>query len=39
MTHMLRDMVDDLANGVINIPGELFKEQGISLDDAEGEAF
>lgn len=39
ITHMLRDMVPDLADGYINIPGEFLKANGISPDDVDSPAF
>jgi phytoene/squalene synthetase len=32
VTHMLRDMVEDISNGYINIPAETLLEQHISID-------
>lgn len=39
ITHMLRDMADDLADGFINIPREFLEDQGIDPMDPGGEAF
>jgi len=39
LTHMLRDMREDLLAGFINIPAEDIAFYGISLDHAEEEAF
>jgi phytoene/squalene synthetase len=39
LTHMLRDTLEDLPRGLINIPAEDLAERGICLDDAKSEAF
>ena len=39
ITHMLRDMLEDVQNGIINIPLEAFDELGISIENLNNEAF
>ena len=39
ITHMLRDMVEDVGEGYINIPAECLKEHGIDPADFESEPF
>jgi phytoene/squalene synthetase len=39
ITHMLRDTLEDLSRGLINIPAEDLAERGICLDDTKSEAF
>jgi phytoene/squalene synthetase len=39
MVHMLRDMVDDIALGYINIPGEVLEAEHITLDDLHSLSF
>jgi phytoene/squalene synthetase len=39
ITHMLRDMVDDTAEGYINIPREYLEEHGISPEDVDSPPF
>jgi hypothetical protein len=39
LTHMLRDTLEDLPRGLINLPAEDLAERGICLDDAKSEAF
>ena len=39
VVHMLRDMVDDIALGYINIPGEVLEAEHIPLDDFNSHAF
>jgi phytoene/squalene synthetase len=39
ITHMLRDMADDLADGFINIPRELLQGHGMRPEDIGGDAF
>jgi phytoene/squalene synthetase len=38
ITHMLRDLMDDVDIGYINIPAELLAEEQISLDQLHGQA-
>jgi phytoene/squalene synthetase len=39
ITHMLRDMVPDVGEGYINIPGEYLEAHGIGPADVESEPF
>ena len=39
ITHMLRDMLEDVQNGIINIPLEAFDELGISIENLNNEVF
>lgn len=39
ITHMLRDMVPDVGEGYINIPGEYLEEHGIGPADVESAPF
>jgi len=39
ITHMLRDMLEDIPTGIINIPLEAISECGISMGDLESEQF
>jgi phytoene/squalene synthetase len=39
ITHMLRDMVEDVPNGFVNIPGEYLKAHGIGPEDFNSPAF
>jgi phytoene/squalene synthetase len=39
VVHMLRDMVDDIALGYINIPGDVLEGGHISLDDLHSRSF
>ena len=39
VVHMLRDMLDDIALGYINIPGEVLEAEHISLDDLHSRSF
>jgi phytoene/squalene synthetase len=39
VVHMLRDMVDDIALGYINIPGEILNTGHISLDELNSRPF
>jgi phytoene/squalene synthetase len=39
ITHMLRDMIEDIPNGIINIPIEAISEYGITLDNLNDESF
>ncbi len=39
VTHMLRDMVDDIELGYINIPSELLRSRQVTLDDISAPAF
>jgi len=39
ITHMLRDMMEDIPNGIINIPVEAISEYGISIDNLNDESF
>ena len=39
ITHMLRDMVSDIAEGYINIPDEYLEAHGIDPDDMESPPF
>lgn len=38
VTHMLRDMVEDVADGYVNIPGEYLEAHGICPEDLESPA-
>ncbi len=38
ITHMLRDMVEDVADGYINVPGEYLDAHGIGPEDLESPA-
>jgi len=37
--HMLRDMLEDIPDGIVNIPVEAIKEHGICMDDLDNESF
>jgi phytoene/squalene synthetase len=39
LVHMLRDTLEDLPAGFVNIPAEDIQEHGIRLDDIESESF
>lgn len=39
IAHMLRDMLDDIDLGYINVPAEVLEDQRISLDDLTSHAF
>ncbi|MGD0173617.1 MAG: squalene/phytoene synthase family protein [Anaerolineales bacterium] len=39
VTHMLRDMREDLASGYVNLPAEHFPSAGLDPDDLDGEFF
>lgn len=39
ITHMLRDLMDDLEHGYINLPAELLENRRLSLDDLHSRAF
>ena len=39
ITHLLRDMVQDMSDGLINIPKEYLEEHGISPEDTSSPAF
>jgi len=39
IAHMLRDTLEDLPAGFVNIPAEDIQERGIQLDDVESESF
>lgn len=39
ITHMLRDLLDDIDNGYINLPEEILDAQSISLDDLHSREF
>ncbi len=39
ITHMLRDMLEDIPNGLINIPGETLVENGICLEENDSRPF
>ena len=39
ITHMLRDMLEDLTSGIVNVPLEAFSAFGISLEDLDNEPF
>ncbi len=39
LTHMLRDMQEDLSSGLVNIPGEALTAHGICIDDIQGDPF
>ncbi|HSF80317.1 MAG TPA: squalene/phytoene synthase family protein [Anaerolineales bacterium] len=39
ITHMLRDALDDVANGYFNIPREVLQAQGISAGEADSQAY
>jgi phytoene/squalene synthetase len=39
ITHMLRDMVEDIPNGFINIPREYLAAHGLSPEDVDSPAF
>ncbi len=39
ITHMLRDMRDDIPAGIVNIPGEYLEAHGLSPKDVESEPF
>lgn len=39
ITHMLRDMLEDIPNGMVNIPLEAFEELGMRIDNLDSEAF
>jgi phytoene/squalene synthetase len=39
ITHMLRDMAEDIPNGFINIPIEYLETEGISVENMESAAF
>jgi hypothetical protein len=39
ITHMLRDMLEDLPSGTINIPLEELTEYGISIEELDNESF
>lgn len=38
ITHMLRDLLDDLEHGYINLPAELLENRRLSLDDLQSRA-
>jgi phytoene/squalene synthetase len=39
ITHMLRDMLDDISAGVVNIPVEYFKAHGLDIKQVNSEEF
>ena len=39
ITHMLRDMLDDISVGFVNVPREYLKVHGIGAEDVDSEAF
>lgn len=39
ITHMLRDMLEDLPSGIINIPLEAITEYGISMEELDNQSF
>jgi phytoene/squalene synthetase len=39
VTHMLRDMREDLASGYVNLPAKHFPSAGLDADDLDGEFF
>jgi phytoene/squalene synthetase len=39
ITHMLRDMIEDIPNGIINIPIEAISEYGITIDNLNDRSF
>ena len=39
ITHMLRDAIEDIQSGYINIPGEYMRNRGISPEDLESQAY
>jgi phytoene/squalene synthetase len=39
ITHMLRDLLEDIPLGIINIPHEAIRAYGISMEDLQSESF